>query len=257
MAKKEKKEEAAAGAPAWMATFSDLVTLLFCFFVLLYAMSNVDQAKFQALAGSFSNSTVQSLVGTGGSGGITNLLGNGIMEMPVVETQVQETRETYDESKNKMDKLYSDFKTYFSENELQDKIDIIESENYIDLILKDGLLFDKGKDTIKVEAISILNKIADQLLLDYKDSDIEITGHTDNDPINVPRFPDNWNLSAARAINVGNFFIKEKGFSPKKIAAKGRGEFDPLVPNDSDSNKSKNRRVEIRIFSSFYSNEKN
>lgn len=256
MARKKEKEAPAAGAPAWMATFSDLVTLLFCFFVLLYAMSSIDEAKFQSFAQSFSKSKVESLVGTGGSGGITDLLGNGIMEMPVVEQQEQEVRENYDESKKKMEQLSSDFKTYFNENDLQDKIDIKENDKYIDLVFKDGLLFDKGKDMIKTEAIAILNQIADQLSINYKDSDIEITGHTDNDPINVPRFPDNWNLSAARAINVGNFFINQKGFSPKKISAKGRGEFDPLVPNDSEANKSKNRRVEIRIFSSFYSNEK-
>ncbi len=79
------------------------------------------------------------------------------------------------------------------------------------------------------------------------DNHIRIEGHTCNLPINTPRFPSNWELSAARAIAVLRYFIEKKGISPQRLIAVGYGEYQPLVPNDSEENRRKNRRVEIVI----------
>ncbi|MDR2938908.1 MAG: OmpA family protein [Clostridiales bacterium] len=247
---RRKPEEPKGGAPEWMATFSDLVTLLFCFFVLLYSMSNVDSAKLQAFASSFRGEPT--LLETGQGLDVGMMLGSGIMEMPVHEVGGEtSSTEQFETIKDEMDTMYSDFKTYFAENEMSDNIDIIKKEDSLDIVLKDKVLFDKGKNDLRPEAIPILDTISELLLSKYPECDIEFIGHTDTDPINVPRFPNNWYLSNARAISVGEYFINQKGFSPQKVSAKGRGEFNPVAPNDTEENKAKNRRVEIRIYSSF------
>ncbi len=250
---KRKQEEPKTGAPEWMATFSDLVTLLFCFFVLLYALSNIDSAKLQAFSSSFRGDPT--FFETGDGMEVGQMLSSGILDMPVHEVGGEDsTVEEFETVKEEMKSMYSDFKTYFAQNKALENVDIIENENSIDIVLKDKVIFDKGKDSLRAEAIPILDSIAALLLTKYPNSAVEIIGHTDNDPINVPRFPNNWYLSSARAINVGEYFINIKGFSPQKISANGRGEFNPIAPNDGEENKAKNRRVEIRIFSSFLGN---
>lgn len=247
---KRKPEEPKAGSPEWMATFSDLVTLLMCFFVLLYGMSSIDMEKFYAFAASF-GSDAQNITGQAGESLLENL-GMGISEMPIIEYKEGEVMdEEFSDRKEEMNQMYDDFMTYFSESNLLEKIEVTKAENYIELTFKDGILFDKGNDRIRDEVYPILESIANLVAMKYYNSEIQITGHTDNIPINSPRFPDNWYLSAGRAINVGNYFINDKGFSPSKIYAGGRGEFEPIEPNDSEENRAKNRRVEMKIYSSF------
>lgn len=248
---KRKPEEPKAGSPEWMATFSDLVTLLMCFFVLLYGMSSIDMDKFYALAASFGSAPPNLIEMTSGDSPI-DLFNNGITEMPVVEYKEGEVRdEDFVDRTQEMKEMYDDFMTYFSENNLLDVIDVEKNEDFLKLTFKDGVLFDKGNDKIRDDVYPVLESIANLVSMKYYNSDIQVTGHTDNDPINVPRFPDNWYLSAGRAISVGNYFINDKGFSPNKIYAGGRGEFEPVAPNDTEENKAKNRRVEMKIYSSF------
>ena len=146
------------------------------------------------------------------------------------------------------------FKTYFAENNLEDKIEVEQNDRYITLNFKDGILFESGSSDLKPEAINILSKVADELLK-YPDNNIKIEGHTDNRPINTARFPNNWYLSAARAISVATYFTDYKGFAPTKISTEGYGEYKPKVPNDTPENRSINRRVEIKVISKNYSTE--
>lgn len=250
MAKRKPPEEK-KGLDEWMSTYGDMMTLLLCFFVLLFAMSTIDAEKFQQMAASFSAKDRISIMQSS-SDSILDALGNGIVQMPEAKGDAQEENEEQQEATEELIKMASDFKTYFAQNNLQDKIEVEQNEQYITLNFKDGILFDSGKADLKANALGALDIVANELAK-YPENDVKVEGHADNMPINTPRFPNNWYLSAARAISVAMYFTDTKGFSPERISAEGFGEFRPKVPNDTPANRSINRRVEIKILSKYYS----
>ncbi len=250
MAKKEKKIEIKQGLAEWMGTYGDMVTLLLCFFVLLFASSSVDAEKFKQIASSFSNNNI--VIMPEQTAGVLDALGNGIVEMP--EVKGNSDKEFEQQGKEEMDNMAENFKTYFAENDLQDKIEIEQNDRYITLNFKDGILFESGSSDLKPEAINVLSLVADELLK-YPDNNIKIEGHTDNMPINTEKYPNNWYLSAARAISVATYFTDTKGFSPDRISTEGYGEYKPKAPNDTPENRAINRRVEIKVISKYYDNE--
>ncbi len=250
---KKKEEPGKKGLDEWMGTYGDMMTLLLCFFVLLFAMSTIDAAKFEQIAASFSSANRITITDSA-STSILDALGNGIVEMPMVQGDAQEENEELEKATEELVKMASDFKTYFAENNLQDKVEVEQNEQYITLNFKDGILFDSGKADLKTEALGALEIVANELAK-YPENDVKIEGHADNMPINTPRFPNNWYLSAARAISVAMYFTDTKGFSPERISAEGFGEYRPKVPNDTPANRSTNRRVEIKILSKYFSDE--
>jgi chemotaxis protein MotB len=261
---KRKEAPSPPGAPLWTATFADLATNMMCLFVLLFSMSTLDAQKFQVIKEAFKS------IGLNSSGGgellieenqaeLMSLLNAGIISMPESGNSEEDTfdetqnMERYKKIEEELQEMEKDLEEYIERYNLQEQLEISRDSASIEITFKDNILFDKGKDNIKAEAIAILNSIADLLSAKYSASNIEIVGHTDNDPIASVRFPNNWFLSSARAIRVGEFFINEKGFNPERILAVGRGEFNPVAPNDAEINKSRNRRVEIKIISSYVS----
>jgi chemotaxis protein MotB len=112
--------------------------------------------------------------------------------------------------------------------------------------LSDKMLFSSGSDKINSKAETVLSKVA-KILNDYKDIEILIEGHTDNVPIATERASDNWDLSVLRAASVARTLQKKYGVEPVRMIAGGRGEYLPKAPNDSQANKSLNRRTEIII----------
>ncbi len=105
------------------------------------------------------------------------------------------------------------------------------------------ILFPSGRGNLSKKGKEALAEVAD-VLSEFKDRRFMIAGHTDNQKIRTPRFPDNWHLSTARAVSVVEFFI-DKGFAPENLAAAGYGEFDPVAANDTDEGRAQNRRIEI------------
>lgn len=230
---------------AWLGTYGDMITLMLCFFVLLFAMSNIDSEKFTSLASSFASSSMSIIEGGGGEG-MSEMLGNGIMDMPVIESTDKHTDPEVKRDKSDFEKMASDFKTYFAENSMSELIEVTANEDSMNITFKDGVLFDSGSASIRQDGLSALDFIANELIK-YPDMNIEITGHTDNVPIGTAIYPDNWYLSAARAISVCHYLVDEKGFSPLQVLPIGRGEYMPIAPNDTAVNRAKNRRVEIEV----------
>ena len=112
------------------------------------------------------------------------------------------------------------------------------------------VFFDSGKDQVKQEGKSALEKVGEVLNKDVPGSDVAIEGHTDNDPIKYSGWKTNWELSSARALAVLHYLVDECKVEPGRLSANGYGEFRPVEPNDSAQNKQKNRRVEIVILPS-------
>lgn len=258
MARGKKTGEAAKAN--WIVTYSDLMSLLFCFFVMLYAsagagLSGADASFFQQISQSISSG--RGLPGLSNNTGISisGLLGSGITYMPSLSEEGQRVREDYERSQQGIENMTSNFKTYFADKaQLSDDVEIESGSTYVKLSFKEGILFDKGSAQLKRSAIDILDLISAELK-HYPENYINIEGHTDSDPINTAKYKDNWALSFDRAAEVGRYFINEKGIDPRRVVAIGYGEHAPLAPNDTEENKAKNRRVEIKITSDSFSEQ--
>lgn len=262
MARNRKEPEGPPGLAPWMATFSDLMNLLFCFFVLLFSMSSVDAEKFQQLAQSF-NATISILPNGAAAVGDGVLVSNGVSQLNEMseyfsqmgESEGEEEDKTLEELEEKLEekklgeaeKLAGDIEEFLEENNINSDVDINFTSQYVELVLNGSLLFESGTDNIKQESKALLVKVGD-ILIRYEDCLIEIIGHTDNVPIpKRSSYKSNLELSCARAMSVAEYLNEEKGIPMTMMKASGRGEFEPVASNDTSDGRAQNRRVEIKI----------
>ncbi len=266
MAKKQKIDDAPQGAPAWMATYGDMVTLLLCFFVLLFSMSSVDVAKFKAAMSSFADQVDVLPGGEALTDG--DLLNNGVSQLSDLQilihgnlnlnTEQDNTPDKDDDVENEQEKTLEYYRAgkiaESIEEQIRDEgytaevVAVSYTSNYIKMTLQGEFLFDSGKATLRTEAVSAIEVIANILKeQEYNKYDIQIEGHTDNLNINNAQFPNNWILSSYRAYAVLEELLDTHGFDPKKVAATGYGEYRPISSNDTLEGRAKNRRVEIKV----------
>jgi chemotaxis protein MotB len=276
---KRKPEEASGGSPAWMSTFSDLMNLLLCFFVLLFSMSTIDSQKFQelsaALAATFSvlpsggsvltdsgvlvssgASQLNALseyynnVGLNSEGEITDEIsgqeGEGENDSESLYEQLQE------EGLSESEQMAEMIEAALEARNVADYVEVTATSEYVLLNLNGAILFDSGSSEFKSGAQSIVDKVADSVK-QYDANTITIEGHTDNVPINTAKYPDNMMLSIYRAYTVFDYFVNEKGFDPASLTSSGRGEAVPVASNSTAEGRAQNRRVEIKIYNSIYS----
>lgn len=235
MARKKREEESSGGAPEWMTTFSDLVTLLLCFFVLLFAFSAVDAQKFKSVMQSFQGGTGV-MPGTGTIQNNGDSTGGGGEDPAVTEevnlAELKGKVDEYSESKNLSDKLVSQI-----------------NERGLTIRMLDTAFFESGNAEINDQTRQFLDVVSDMLnRQEFTDKGLKIEGHTDADPIrNNPMYPTNWELSAARATNVLRYLVETKGIDGSRVSSSGYGHFKPIAPNDTPENKAKNRRVDLVI----------
>ncbi len=153
------------------------------------------------------------------------------------EEQVQKVSSTYE---NLLEKMKSEIS--------QGQVTISELKGKLTVNLVDSILFDSGKAEVKKGGLEILGKVV-SILKDVNDKSIRIEGHTDNVQIRgdlARRYPTNWELSAARAINVTRY-LQEQGIDPDQLSAVAYGEWKPVATNDTAEGKAKNRRIEINL----------
>ncbi len=268
MAKKEKQEQEIK-TDGWKDTFSDLMNLLLCFFVLLYSMSNVDEVKFAELVASLSNSFSifsggAQAIGEGVlvSSGATQLnnLDEYISDMgKASESEVESDpmseyqEEMEQQQREATEQLYSDVVEATELNRLQDSVDVTidDSYQYVMISLSGDLLFASGSADVPSGARQVLSRVGD-ILKGYPNKLIKIEGHTDNVPINSYQYPSNLWLSTARATRVLEYLRDVKKLNVKNLEASGRGEVDPVASNRTAAGRARNRRVEIKIYSNTY-----
>lgn len=220
----------------WLATYSDCVTLLMTFFVLLYAMSSVDENKMRALSQAFR--TV--MAGEAGDTILEYSLYNG--DVPLIGGEIP--TDTVDGEKIE-ESMYYQVSKFVDEHDLEAVVDIIESDLGVVIQLRDNILFETSKSDLRSESKEILDSISG--LISSLNNNIVVEGHTDNRPINTAEFPSNWELSVDRAVNVVRYFVENGKIDPSRLSATGYGEFQPIVDNDTEENMEKNRRVNILI----------
>ena len=155
------------------------------------------------------------------------------------EMEVQKTSKTYE---NLLDSMKSEIS--------KGEVTISELKGKLTVNLVESVLFDSGKAEVKPNGLVVLQKVID-ILKNIKDKAIRVEGHTDNVPIGgalARKYPTNWELSAARAINVARY-LQLQGLDPALLAAVAYGEYKPVAANDTDEGRAKNRRIEIVLVS--------
>lgn len=268
---KRKEQPPEEGSPAWMATFSDLMNLLLCFFVLLFASSSMDEGKIQKIAASFDkvsfdviqNGKISLTEGEMVSGGVTQLPDSDVFMSEAGHGDNNEKYATASDAKLISDKelleefdrrgkeqseeIYDEILQSAESYSIDDKISIDYNEQYVELDLNGSILFDSGEAALKNESKMFMQKIA-RILVKYRQCIIEVEGHTDNIPISSSRYADNRALSAERARSVYEYIISEEHFIDANIKIAGYGESRPIASNATEEGRARNRRVSIKIY---------
>ena len=263
MAKRRGAAASGGGGDAWLTTYGDTVTLLLAFFVMLYAISQVDAVKFQLLVSGledpFDNkAAVEGLLETGngivgptqrqkpqptGVQGIDIGPANVELGQPTAVTDPVPTRTLATESDliEVRDQLLEAFELIGISTRLGAEID---TRGLVISIATDDVLFASGSPELAPDAADLVGAIT-PVLRDF-DNEIRIEGHTDTVPLNDNGYT-NWNLSSDRALAVLGLLAADPQIDPVRLSATGYGEYRPIADNSTDVGKQKNRRVELVI----------
>ena len=230
------------GAPAWLATMGDLMSLLLVFFVLMLSFANMDKQLFMEAMGSIQNA----LGVIEDNPGQFQLKSTSMIEwseskstpfLDIMKVEQSEQAPTMDQ------KIMQQVQQAIAENNLSRIVDAESSERGVIVRVKGGALFKPGSDKLLPVSFVFLDEVI--RITEEFPYELSIEGHTDDAPIATPRFPTNWHLAASRSIAVLRYMIDAGDIDPSRVAASGYGSTRPLVPNDSPENRAVNRRVEF------------
>ncbi len=278
---KRKVEESGGGEASWLNTFADLMNLLLCFFVLLFAMSTVDADKWDQLVNSMQNSF--SILSSGGNTvGEGLMIASGISQLEMLDAYFKEDTNSSDEEEQEpMDDMESNqpepeepeslkeeleeaglkeseemaekIEQQLAEQQIDQQVELDVNAQFVKLTLNGALLFDSAQSQIRKDALPLVDKLA-LILEQYSGNLIDIEGHTDNVPIHNDRYESNDVLSAYRAFAVKDYLLQKAALDAGRIYATGCGEYIPIADNSSPEGRARNRRVEIKIYNSYNSN---
>lgn len=243
---------------SWLLPYSDLMTLLLALFIVLYAVSSVNNSKLQELSQAFK---------TAFSDGLSIFDSSTIVKTGNIQSPTDYTKRlspsgnkskaaNEEEEQRNFEELQKQLNQYIKENKLDSQLDIQLNQSELLITIRDNALFASGSAAIKPEAGKLAEAIG-QMLKPYSDYSVLVAGHTDNQPINTPEFPSNWDLSFKRAVNFMKILLTTSGLDPKNFSATAYGEFHPVDTNDTAAGRAKNRRVEVSILRKFTTDQKN
>lgn len=254
MARRKKKVEEHVNHERWLVSYADFITLLFAFFVVMYSISSVNVGKFRVLSDTLEavftdpkKSVDPIQIGELSRGEDAKQKNvdprpepSAIIELPVAPIVPEETIRTINDISNQLNEA-------LLKQIENDDVNIKKGEDWLELEIKSNVLFYSGESTLEKEAVPIIGKVAG--ILRQSANPIQVEGFTDNQPINTPRFPSNWELSAARAASVVHL-LDRYGLDPSRMSAIGYGEFKPIADNITDEGRQKNRRVVLVVLGS-------
>lgn len=237
----------------WLVSYADFITLLFAFFVVMYSISQVNQSKYRVLSDTFDhafnspqsaqttllNHPSPTLIAPIQVGQPSLSPDNGVMNVDQQDVPAPSTRPV--DGLEEMSTLFTERFADLIDSEL---VTISSNEMWLQIELKDSILFDSGDTEPGLQAQAIFDEIA-TILKDYPNP-VQVEGYTDNMPINNARFPSNWELSAARASSIVKW-LANKGVAPQRLSAVGYGEFQPVATNGTSEGRAENRRVALMI----------
>ena len=240
---KKKQEEEMMGAPLWMTTYGDMMTLLLCFFVLLLSFSSIQQKEFDKAIGS-----LQGYLGV--------LIGhkmsvvNSDYSTPEIVSQINPTnkKEEAEQEEVKPESylitLAKDLQKESKKKGIGGPIEVMQILNTLRIRMPVSVVFNQGEKSFNKDSVDFLKNVVKLI----KDSPyhISVEGHTDNVPIYSEVYDSNWELGIMRAIAVLNYLVK-LGIPADKLSAVSYGEYRPVDTNDTEKGRNRNRRVEIVI----------
>lgn len=239
---RRKREEEHDNHERWMVSYADFITLLFAFFVVMYALSTVNEGKYRILSDSMMSA-------------FRNVQANSATQMPIIVTppialaqkQNQAAKQQEAEKQKQRDKMRNvarDILDVMAPLIEQGKVRVIETSRGVTVEINDSILFSPGQATLHPLSVKAMRAIAE--VLAPTDFPITIEGHTDNVPINTAQFPSNWELSAVRATTVLRLFA-DTGVVADRLTAIGYADTRPVEPNLLADGRARNRRVTILI----------
>ncbi|WP_145324303.1 flagellar motor protein MotB [Paenibacillus xylanexedens] len=269
--KRRGKRETIDHRDRWMITYADLITLLLIFFVIMYAMSNLDSGKYDVVTQSLQNTfnASDSILELGE--GLGEKPGQTITENPPSEVQgedpskdegtpsdsgtatpeddnkpLTEREEQFRSQEQELQNLFNVITQYIEDNKLENQIFVADKPQGLSITLSDRFLFDQGQAALKGDAAPTLTKLA-SLFRDLN-TVVSIEGHTDNIPVGAnSTYKDNWELSGERALSVLRFFLDTENLNPDGFQYAGYADTRPTGDNTSSAGRQKNRRVEITV----------
>lgn len=223
----------------WLVSYADFITLLFAFFVVMYAISSVNEGKFKILSAA--------LTSTFGKVNKSEVTSPASEQDALLKSLVDRRNARVAEQQQKaMQDLTNNINQVMGDLIKNGQVGVLQTNRGIAIEINASALFDQGDAVIQGSAIKILADVAN--VLGKIDLAIEVEGHTDNIPIKTQKFPSNWELSSARASSVVRLFI-EQGLPSKRLKALGSADNYPVAPNDTTDGRARNRRITVAILS--------
>ena len=229
----------------WLVSYSDFVTLLFAFFVVMYSISQVNEGKYRVLSSTLLEafSVPQSAISPIQVGSPTLAVSPSAIEMNEPQ-EAQESGQGELENNADLSQLSNEFEQQFSDLIQDDLLRVNSNELWLEVELKDSILFPTASSAPSLQAKAIFEEIAK--MLSGFNNPVQVEGFTDNIPINNRQFSSNWELSAARSASVVKI-LANNGVAPQRLSAVGYGEFQPIASNDTSEGRAQNRRVVLMI----------
>lgn len=253
MAKHKKSHHEEHMDESWLIPYADLLTLLLALFIVMYAASNVDEEKMNAMAIAFGQMMANEFP-SGLPNGDTTGVGFPLETVQEIDIDalVQSIAEQNEGGEaptslgaDDMVELQKTLENYFESAGISSRVTTYIDDRGLVVSLSDVILFKPGSAEINAETVETLKQIGNSVK--NFDNYIRVEGHTDTVPINTTKYPSNWELSGARASSVIKIFISQCDIKPERLVSVGYGEFKPVADNDTDEGRGKNRRVDIIV----------
>lgn len=235
----------------WLTTYSDMVTLLLTFFVLLFAISNVDAQKAALVFAAMSREGLSAEQYMEIADKFLPSDDDNDTKLPTPALPIKPEDDPAGNQPNpEMDALAESIQNYIDANALGDSLALVYNGEYLLLTLSNDIWFASGSAEITPEMKEKAGVLAGLIADTYNDDnpfEVVVAGHTDNVPIHTARYPSNWYVSVDRAVNFMDLLISESGLDPSFFNARGCGEYRPIASNETDEGRQANRRVEVYI----------
>ena len=236
----KKKSKGGGGGANWMDTYGDMVTLLLCFFVLLYSMSTISEEKYKAIVLSFNPNAVETPTATPGGDGPSAdpEQGEGMLEMDQAQVDAQ------------IDDLYEKLKEYVSSQQgTQGEISVTRGDGKVFIPFNQSVFFDGDSPVLREESLPVLDSVSEMLSAASDAIDeVRVLGHTaqaDPNAINNPK--KDRTLASQRATNVVIYVQEHSTLDPARLVSEGIGQWRPIADNSTSEGRAKNRRVEMIV----------
>jgi chemotaxis protein MotB len=230
----------------WLISYADFITLLFAFFVVMYAISSVNEGRYRVLSNALSTA-FGSFQHDPSASPIVPIIPGAGRAAPIPRPLRRDESDITPEQKQRikhMQDVAERISKVLANQVNQGQVRVTNGARGVAIEINAAVLFAPGQAVLQPSSLDVLKTVA--AVIATFDDPIQVEGHTDSQPINTPQFPSNWELSTARAGSVVRFFI-DHGVPAARLSAAGYAEFHPVESNDSLEGRSRNRRVTLMV----------